>query len=157
MPGSETNARLVAAIDYAKRGWSVIPVEPHGKQPLVAWRRFQSEIASIATVSAWFDRWPQANVAIVTGRLSGLVVLDVDARHDGPASPARLAGPSWPSRVVDGGNTVVIIEHNSDIIKNCQYVVDLGPEGGDGGGEILYQGALSGIMKVDKSYTRKYL
>ena len=60
-------------------------------------------------------------------------------------------------QLVEGGNTVVIIEHNSDIIKNCQYVVDLGPEGGDGGGMILYQGALSGIMKVRESYTAKYL
>jgi excinuclease ABC subunit A len=60
-------------------------------------------------------------------------------------------------QLVEGGNTVVIIEHNSDIIKNCQYVVDLGPEGGDGGGQILYQGPLSGIMKVKESYTAKYL
>lgn len=60
-------------------------------------------------------------------------------------------------QLVDGGNTVVIIEHNSDIINNCQYIVDMGPEGGDGGGEILYQGPLHGIMKVKGSYTAKYL
>jgi len=60
-------------------------------------------------------------------------------------------------QLVEGGNTVVIIEHNSDIIKNCQYIVDLGPEGGDGGGQILYQGQLNGIMKVKESYTAKYL
>jgi excinuclease ABC subunit A len=60
-------------------------------------------------------------------------------------------------QLVEGGNSVVIIEHNSDIIKNCQYIVDLGPEGGDGGGEILYQGPQDGIMKVKRSYTAKYL
>ena len=60
-------------------------------------------------------------------------------------------------QLVDGGNTVVIIEHNSDIINNCQYIVDMGPEGGDGGGEVLYQGPLHGIMKVSGSYTAKYL
>ncbi len=60
-------------------------------------------------------------------------------------------------QLVDSGNTVVIIEHNSDIINNCQYIVDMGPEGGDGGGEVLYQGALSGIMKVKGSYTARYL
>jgi excinuclease ABC subunit A len=60
-------------------------------------------------------------------------------------------------QLVDGGNTVVIIEHNSDIINNCQYIVDMGPEGGDGGGEVLYQGPLHGIMKVKSSYTAKYL
>ncbi len=60
-------------------------------------------------------------------------------------------------QLVDGGNTVVIIEHNTDIIKNCQYIVDMGPEGGDGGGKLLYQGALPGIMKIKESYTKKYL
>ncbi len=60
-------------------------------------------------------------------------------------------------KLVDGGNTVVIIEHNVDIIKNCQYIVDLGPDGGDGGGSILYQGELPGIMKVKGSYTAQYL
>jgi len=60
-------------------------------------------------------------------------------------------------QLVSGGNTVVIIEHNSDIINNCQYIVDLGPEGGDGGGKLLYQGPLNGIMKVKESYTAKYL
>jgi excinuclease ABC subunit A len=60
-------------------------------------------------------------------------------------------------KLVDGGNTVVIIEHNVDIIKNCQYIVDLGPNGGDGGGKILYQGELPGIMKVKESYTKDYL
>lgn len=60
-------------------------------------------------------------------------------------------------QLVDGGNTVVIIEHNSDIVNNCQYIVDMGPEGGDGGGEVLYQGPLHGIMKIKGSYTARYL
>lgn len=60
-------------------------------------------------------------------------------------------------QLVEHGNTVIIIEHNTDVIKNCQYVIDMGPEGGAGGGQVLYQGALSGIMKVGKSYTGKYL
>ncbi|PIY68859.1 excinuclease ABC subunit UvrA [Candidatus Roizmanbacteria bacterium CG_4_10_14_0_8_um_filter_39_9] len=60
-------------------------------------------------------------------------------------------------QLVDGGNTVVIIEHNMDVIKNCQYIVDLGPDGGDEGGEIIYQGDIHGIMKVGKSYTGQYL
>ncbi len=55
------------------------------------------------------------------------------------------------------GNTVVVIEHNLDIIKNCQYVIDMGPEGGDEGGYIVYQGDLVGLKKVKKSYTGQYL
>lgn len=60
-------------------------------------------------------------------------------------------------RLVDQGNTVIIIEHNVDIIKNCQYIIDIGPEGGEAGGSIVYQGDLRGIMKVEQSHTRKYL
>jgi len=60
-------------------------------------------------------------------------------------------------QLVERGNTVLVIEHNLDVIRNCQYIIDLGPEGGDKGGSILYQGELRGIMKVEGSYTKKYL
>ena len=59
--------------------------------------------------------------------------------------------------LVTKGNTVVVIEHNMDVIKNCQYIVDLGPEGGDGGGQIVYQGDLQGLKSVKQSYTSTYL
>jgi len=60
-------------------------------------------------------------------------------------------------RLVAAGNTVVVIEHNLDVVKNCNYLVDLGPEGGDAGGKILYQGPTAGILKVKGSHTAKYL
>ncbi|OGK10090.1 excinuclease ABC subunit A [Candidatus Roizmanbacteria bacterium RIFCSPHIGHO2_01_FULL_35_10] len=59
--------------------------------------------------------------------------------------------------LVNRGNTVLVIEHNIDIIKNCQFIVDLGPEGGDKGGHIVYQGEKNGILKEEKSYTGQYL
>lgn len=59
--------------------------------------------------------------------------------------------------LVNRGNTVIVIEHNLDVIKNCQYVIDLGPDGGDKGGKVVYQGDLQGIMKVKDSYTGQYL
>lgn len=61
------------------------------------------------------------------------------------------------SELVNRGNTVVVIEHNLDIIKNCQYIIDLGPNGGDKGGNVVYQGKLDGILKVRESYTGEYL
>ena len=61
------------------------------------------------------------------------------------------------NKLVKKGNTVIIIEHNLDVIKNCQYIIDLGPEGGEKGGYVLYQGALDKILKVKNSYTAKYL
>ncbi|MEX1052650.1 MAG: excinuclease ABC subunit UvrA, partial [Patescibacteria group bacterium] len=60
-------------------------------------------------------------------------------------------------KLVKRGNTVIIIEHNLDVIKNSQYIVDLGPEGGDAGGNIVYQGPTKDIIKVNKSHTAKYL
>ena len=60
-------------------------------------------------------------------------------------------------RLVDAGNSVLIIEHNLDIIKVADWIVDLGPEGGDRGGEILAEGTPEQVMKVKGSYTGKYL
>lgn len=59
--------------------------------------------------------------------------------------------------LVEQGNTVVVIEHNLDVIKTADYIVDLGPEGGDGGGEIIATGTPEEIVKVARSYTGKYL
>jgi len=60
-------------------------------------------------------------------------------------------------RLVDTGNSVLIIEHNLDIIKVADWLIDLGPEGGDRGGELLAEGTPEQIMKVKESYTGKYL
>ncbi len=60
-------------------------------------------------------------------------------------------------RLVDGGNTVVVIEHNLDMIKCADYLIDLGPEGGDKGGTVVGCGTPEDICKIDESYTGKYL
>jgi len=60
-------------------------------------------------------------------------------------------------RLVDAGNTVIVIEHNLDVIKTCDYIIDLGPEGGDGGGKIVAAGSPEEIAKIEKSYTGQYL
>lgn len=60
-------------------------------------------------------------------------------------------------RLVDAGNTVLVIEHNLDLIKTADYIIDLGPEGGDNGGQIIAQGTPEEICKVEKSYTGQYL
>ena len=60
-------------------------------------------------------------------------------------------------KLVDSGNTVITIEHNMDFIKTADHIIDLGPEGGDGGGEIVAQGTPEEICLIDKSYTGQYL
>ena len=59
--------------------------------------------------------------------------------------------------LADAGNTILIIEHNMDIIKCADWIIDLGPEGGDGGGEVVFAGTPENIIKDKKSYTGKYL
>ena len=60
-------------------------------------------------------------------------------------------------KLSDGGNTVVVIEHNLDVIKTADYIIDMGPEGGDGGGTVIAQGTPEEICKVPESYTGQFL
>ncbi len=60
-------------------------------------------------------------------------------------------------RLVDTGNTIIVIEHNLDLIKTCDYIVDLGPEGGDAGGTVVATGKPEDICKVKESYTGQFL
>jgi excinuclease ABC subunit A len=59
--------------------------------------------------------------------------------------------------LVDQGNTVIVIEHNLEVIKTSDWIIDIGPEGGDGGGQIVATGTPEEIIRVTKSYTGKYL
>jgi len=59
--------------------------------------------------------------------------------------------------LVDQGNTVVVIEHNLDVVKTADWVIDIGPEGGDGGGEIVATGTPEDVVKVEGSHTGRYL
>ena len=60
-------------------------------------------------------------------------------------------------RLVDTGNTIIVIEHNLDLIKTCDHIIDLGPEGGEKGGQIIAVGTPEQITRNDQSYTGKFL
>lgn len=60
-------------------------------------------------------------------------------------------------RLVDTGNTIVVIEHNLDLIKTCDHIIDLGPEGGERGGTIVQVGTPEQVVKNEKSYTGQFL
>jgi hypothetical protein len=137
--GPATPAEMAAAAEaYRWRGWSVIPVAPQGKRPLVPWREFQQRAATAAEVRAWFSRWPHANVGIVTGALSRLAVIDVDAPHGGLQSLAQLERdrgplPGTPQVLSGGGGRHFYFRHPGAWIANRVALrpgIDLRADGG---------------------------
>jgi hypothetical protein len=89
--GGKDDTCLRAALNYLARGWSVVPVAERGKRPMVRWQTFEDRRPTEAEVRGWFERWPSSNIAVVTGAVSGLVVLDIDMQHGGEESLKRLA------------------------------------------------------------------
>jgi len=61
------------------------------------------------------------------------------------------------NRLVDKGNTIVVIEHNLDVIKNADWIIDLGPEGGDAGGQVVAAGRPEEIARDEHSHTGRFL
>ncbi len=61
------------------------------------------------------------------------------------------------NRLIDRGNTVLVIEHNMEVIKTADYIIDLGPEGGDDGGRLIAAGTPEEVAEVETSYTGKFL
>ncbi len=84
-----------------------------------------------------------------------LYILDEPTTGLHMADVHRLIGVL--KRLVEGGNTVIVIEHNLDVIKSCDHIIDLGPEGGDRGGSILAEGTPEEIANVENSYTGQFL
>ncbi len=93
------SACLDAALHYLGLGLSVIPVEPRGKTPLVPWTEFQRRLPTEEEVREWWRAWPEANIGVVTGAISGVIVLDVDG-PDGQQALRKCAPVpvTWRSR-----------------------------------------------------------
>jgi hypothetical protein len=82
--------RLAAALAYSAAGCSVIPCRVTGKRALVQWKPWQQTAADPTQLRIWWWRWPRANVAIITGRISDLVVVDIDSAHGGLGTLAAM-------------------------------------------------------------------
>ena len=80
---------LREALHYLSLGFSVIPLRPNAKEPLISWQEFQSRRASESELREWFQKWPNANLGIVTGLISGVVVVDLDG-PEGLSSAVHL-------------------------------------------------------------------
>lgn len=129
---------LKRAKAYLDRGWSLVPVEAGGKRPLVRWEPFQQHMPTQAELDQWFKRWPAANIAVVTGALSHLVVLDVDPRHGGDDSLADLEKrhgplPDTVEAISGGGGRHIYFAHPGGIVHNRVGFVPGIDLRGDGG------------------------
>ena len=127
-----------AALEYLRRGWSVIPVREKDKRPAVPWKAYQSKLVSEKTLHDWFTRSPDYNVAVVTGALSGIVVVDVDPRHGGDESLRKLERTHGPlpktvESITGGGGRHVYFSHPGGLVHNRANIepgVDLRGDGG---------------------------
>ena len=112
-----------AACAYCRLGFSIVPAAAEGKRALVSWKRWQAQAADLELVERWWRRWPAANVAVVTGRLSGVVVVDIDPRHGGDRALAILESEhgDLPHRAMvetPSGGTHIYLAHPGYGIPN---------------------------------------
>ena len=112
-----------AVQDYMGRGWSIIPIRPGDKRPLLRWEEFQHRRPTAAETRDWFRTWPDAGIAIVTGMVSGLVVLDVDGRHGGDAALEQLERehgrlPTTVECRTGGGGRHLYFAHLGGLVRN---------------------------------------
>ena len=129
---------LSAALDYRSRGWSVIPVIRKAKRPAVRWLSYQQQPSSEKEIDDWFRRWPDANVAIVTGAVSGLVVIDIDPKHGGEQSLTELEREHGPlpktvEAITGGGGHHLYFAHPGGEVRNKVGLapgIDLRGDGG---------------------------
>lgn len=127
-----------AALAYASYGWSVIPIRRAEKAPLIRWQEFQQRRAGEKEIGQWFERWPDANIGVVTGTISGIVVLDIDPRHGGDASltawqMGQGALPVTVEGVTGGGGRHVYFSFGDIAMRSMVAVakgIDVRAEGG---------------------------
>jgi hypothetical protein len=131
-------AKVDTAQRYLARGWSVLPLGARDKRPLVVWEPLQDTRPSVEQVSDWFSRWPDANIGIVTGEISNLIVLDIDPKHGGDGSLERLERsfeplPETVEAVTGGGGRHFYFAHPGGLVRNRAGLaqgIDLRGDGG---------------------------
>jgi hypothetical protein len=127
-----------AALGYLSRGWSVLPVRPRDKRPLIRWESLQEARPSEADLADWFRRWPDANLGIVTGAISNLIVLDIDPKHGGDDTLERLERrfgrlPTTVESHTGGGGRHLYFRHPGYPVRNRAGIgqgIDLRGDGG---------------------------
>lgn len=99
------------ALSYLARGFSVIPLWPKSKQAIHQWTEYQKRLPSVAEVERWWDEEPDANIGIITGAVSGIIVGDVDPRHGGSVADMQRDAPSSFVVTTPGGGAHFYYRH----------------------------------------------
>ncbi len=152
--GSEASKHSVSqpqALRYLDLGWSVVPLwwvengrcacggdhdeRDTGKHPIIRWTPYQQARPTREEVEAWWGRWPRANIGIVTGAVSGLVILDIDPRHGGDESAPDLGLRDYPTvtAITGGGGWHLYYRHPGVPVPNKVGIAPGVDVRGDGG------------------------
>jgi hypothetical protein len=126
---------LEAAISYRRRGWSVMPISPTTKTPLIKWKDLQTRLPDEEEIHQWWEEFPAANIGLITGRISGLAVIDVDPERGGNTEETLKEFPTGRvSKTGGGGNHLFYhLAPNTPPIPNRVNVrpgIDVRGEGG---------------------------
>ncbi|MFH1772994.1 MAG: bifunctional DNA primase/polymerase [Patescibacteria group bacterium] len=122
------NKNLQAALHYVDLGFSVIPIPPNSKKPIIKWKTYQTKKATKEEIQKWFSQFPNANVGIVTGAISGIVVIDVEAG----GKPGVNLPPTVISKTGRDGRHYYY-KHPGKTINNPTKILDKTDIRGDGG------------------------
>lgn len=123
---------LKEALKYADLGWSIIPLKPGMKEPYFTWKEFQNKKADEATIRAWWEKMPNANIGLITGAISGIVVVDIE-------KGGKTTGytPTVVSKTGGGGFHMFYQHPGVKIQNSVKGIADLTDIRGDGGYVVL--------------------
>jgi len=101
----------IYAHKYLEFGWSIIPIVQGDKRPYINWKEYQERKPTREEIDSWFDQWPDAGIALVTGSISGIVVFDIDSQEGISAVHERGGFPQTPRSKTGGGGLHIFLKH----------------------------------------------
>jgi hypothetical protein len=121
------------ALRYLREGWSLVPVKPEGKSPLIPWTKYRHEPPTKKQVEAWWEEWPDANIGLVTGKVSGRVVVDIDPDRGSTLEEVLKLAHTDCIQETGGGGHHCVYEWPGHEVQNRANVLPGVDVRGDGG------------------------